>query len=107
MDECNDELLGVVGTALVVVLEARAVRGVGALICDFFGVSITCLLRLVERLDEDSKIFPGEELTTLTRLLPVTKGCRMAACGLIRFSGSQVKHFATKSTKSSSLHLKT
>ena len=105
MDECND-VLGVVGTALVV-LEVRAVRGVGALICDFFGVSIICLLRLVERLDEDSNIFPGEGLTTLGRLPPATKGCRMAACGLIRFSGSQVKHFAMKSTKSSSLHRRT
>ena len=104
MDECTDELLGVVGTALVVVLEVRAVSGVGALICDFFGVSITCLLRLLERLD---KVFPGEGLITLARLLPVTKGCRIAACGLIRFSGSQVKHFAMKSTKSSSLHRST
>lgn len=106
MDECIDELLGVVGTALVVVLEVRAVRGVGALICDFFGVSVTCLLRLLERLDEDSKVFPGEGLTSLARL-PVTKGCRIAAWGLIRFSGSQVRHFAMKSTKSSSLHRST
>jgi len=71
-------VLGVVGLAFVVRLE-RAVSGVGALICDFFGVSIVLL-----RLALDSPVKPllldaplGVE-GTLERddCLPVsTKGC--------------------------------
>jgi len=40
---CACELLGVVGPPFV--REDRAVRGVGALMRDFLGVSVTCLLR--------------------------------------------------------------
>ena len=106
MEECTNELLGVEGTAFVVVRDVRAVRGVGALICDFFGVSVTCLVRL-EKLVDDSNALAGEGLMTLVRRPPVTKGCLMAACGFIRFSGSHVRHLEMKSTKSSSLHRST
>ena len=105
MEECTDELLGVEGTAFVVVRDVRAVRGVGALICDFFGVSVACFR--LEKLADDSSALAGEGLTTLVRRPPVTKECRIAACGLIRFSGSHVRHFEMKSTKSSSLHRRT
>lgn len=104
-----DELLGVVGPVVAVVLDPRAVRGVGALICDFFGVSVTCLVRLLVTVGADSSDFDVLEgvLVGLGRLPPATKGCRMAACGLIRRSGSQTRHLAMKSTNSSSLHLRT
>jgi len=75
--ECIDELLGVEGTTFVVVRDVRAVRGVGALICDFFGVSVTCLALLV-RLEDDISVFAGDGLMTLARRLPVMKGCLMA-----------------------------
>src|ERR1700733_7291842 len=39
-------LLGVIGPAAVAVRDDRAVRGVGALINDFLGVSFSCLLLL-------------------------------------------------------------
>lgn len=107
MEEWADELLGVDGAAFVITREVRAVRGVGALICDFFGVSVTCLARLLERLEDDNNAFAGEAPMVLVRRPPVTNGCRMAACGLIRFSGSQVRHFEIKSTKSSSLQRST
>jgi len=44
-------LLGVVGPPAVAIREERAVRGVGALINDFLGVSFSCLLRLPVKLD--------------------------------------------------------
>lgn len=47
------EVLGVVGTPLVVVLAERAVSGVGAPIRDFFGVSVTSFLRPL-RVEEDN-----------------------------------------------------
>jgi hypothetical protein len=93
------------GTAFVV-RDVRAVRGVGALIWDFFGVSVTCFVRL-DKLADDKSAFAGEGLMTLARRPPATKGCRMAACGLIRFSGSHVRHLEMKSTKSSSVHRRT
>jgi hypothetical protein len=75
--ECIDELLGVEGTTFVVVRDVRAVRGLSALICDFFDVSVTCLALLV-RLEDDISVFAGEGLMTLARRLPVMKGCLMA-----------------------------
>ena len=45
------------GTVPVVRVE-RAVRGVGALIMDFFGVSVTLVLRLLVKLVEDSSPLP-------------------------------------------------
>lgn len=53
-------LLGVVGTAAVAVRDDRAVRGVGALINDFLGVSFSCLLLLPLKL-EDEVIFAVDE----------------------------------------------
>lgn len=76
--ECIDELLGVEGTTFAVVRDVRAVRGVGALICDFFGVSVTCLF-LLARLEDESNVFAGEGLMTLARQLPAIKGCLIAA----------------------------
>ena len=103
--DCACVVLGVVGPPLEVVLVVRAVRGVGALIRDFLGVSVTCLLLLL-RLEEE-----GVDLAVVVGgliLRPVvTNGCRIAAWGFIRRSGSQTRHLATKSTNSSSLHLRT
>ena len=73
------EVVGVVGTPLVT-REVRAVRGVGALMSDFFGVSGTALLfRLLESPveDEPRKALDalGEGLVTFGRdLEPVTNG---------------------------------
>lgn len=80
----------------------RAVSGVGALICDFFGVSPT-----LERLDELSEDaidleLVGAGVAILERRPPRINGCRSACWGFRRRSGSQVRHFAMKSTKSSS-----
>ena len=88
---------------VVVVLEERAVRGVGAPIRDFFGVSRTCLLLppKVEELDFVTVV------GGFVRRPAVTNGCLMAVCGFIRRSGSHTRHFATKSTNSSSLHRRT
>jgi hypothetical protein len=77
MVESNVELLGVKGTTFVVVRDLWAVRGVGALIYEVFGVSVSCLALLV-RLEDDISVFAGEGLMTLARRLPVTKGCLMA-----------------------------
>lgn len=54
----------------------RAVKGVGAPIMDFFGVSVTFLLLLLERLEDDG----AERAASCAFLLPaVTKGWRIAA----------------------------
>ena len=86
-------MLGVVGTA---VREDRAVSGVGALICDFFGVSPFCLLE-----DGKDRGLEMEGLGLVSRGLrpEVMNSCLNAACGLIRRSGSQTRHLAMKSTK--------
>ena len=100
--------LGVLGTASV--RELRAVRGVGALMRDFFGVSVTFVLRL-PRFDEAvcSSVFAvlGVETTVFVRRPARMYGCRSAACGFSRRSGSHTKHFAMKSTNSSSSQRKT
>lgn len=60
----------------------RAVRGVGALIMDFFGVSVTLLLRLLVKLaveDSNVLVLPGVGLVILCRRPAATKGWRRAA----------------------------
>jgi len=76
---------------------------------DFFGVSSTCLTRLLlPSVDDDSVAFGVTDGGGgLGRFPAVTNGCLKAAWGLILRSGSQTRHFAMKSTKSSSLHLRT
>ncbi len=72
--------LGVVGTPDVRAL--RAVRGVGALIMDFFGVSVTFVLRLPRFDDADCRsafAVLGEGLGTFDRRPAVMYGCRSAA----------------------------
>lgn len=96
--------LGVVGTPFIPALADRAVSGVGALIIDFFGVSVTCL-GLVLKLDDEGVDRVLVTKGTCFRLPANMKGCRMADCGFIRRSGSQTRHLAMKSTNSSSLHL--
>ena len=69
-------LLGVVGPPFVVVRDKRAVRGVGALISDFLGVSVTCLFLLkLDNEDVDFVLLDGG-----FNLRPaVTNGCLIAA----------------------------
>lgn len=94
------------GAALLpTVRDDRAVRGVGALMRDFLGVSVVSFRRPL-RLGVDSVLFEVD-VSTLGRRPPVTKGCRKAEAGLIRRSGSQTRHLEIKSTKSSSLHRST
>jgi hypothetical protein len=90
------------------VREDRDVKGVGALIIDFFGVSIACLLRLLLRLGDEVVNLEGAIVRVALCFRPaVTNGCRRADCGFILRSGSQTRHFDMKSTKSSSLDFKT
>lgn len=77
MEAC-DELLGVVGAPFPAVREDRAVRGVGALIRDFFGVSGACLLRPPLKLDDDS-VFEVVDIGGFGLRPAKTKGCRIAA----------------------------
>ena len=69
-------LFGVVGPPLVVVRDKRAVRGVGALISDFLGVSVTCLfLPKLDNEDVDFVLLDGG-----FSLRPaITNGCLIAA----------------------------
>ena len=61
------------------VREDRAVKGVGALIIDFFGVSIACLLRLLLRLDDEAVDLEEAIVRVALGLRPaVTNGCRRA-----------------------------
>jgi hypothetical protein len=71
------EVPGVVG-AIFDVRADRAVSGVGALICDFFGVSIKSLFRLPDRLLVDS-VDLVIECGVLAGLFPMMNGCRKAA----------------------------
>ena len=101
-----DALPGVDGWALVV-REMRAVRGVGALIWDFLGVSVG--LDLLVRLDAVDRraLAVVDEGVDFERFPAVIKGCRIAFWGLIRRSGSHTRHLETKSTKSSSSQRRT
>lgn len=110
-DGLMSELKGVEVICAVDPREDRAVRGVGALICDFFGVSIV-LLRPTFNKVLDGLVWARAVLeTALVWILAfrpaVTKGWRMPDWGLIRLSGSQQRHFETKSTKSSSSQRRT
>lgn len=69
-------MIGVVGPPFVVVRDKRAVRGVGALISDFLGVSGTCLfLPKFDNEDVDFVVLDGG-----FNLRPaVTNGCLIAA----------------------------
>jgi hypothetical protein len=87
-------------------LVTRAVSGVGAPIWDFLGVSVRVLPRVLVEAGfggEDGAIYAPFALD----LPDMMKGWRIAACGLMRRSGSQTRHLAMKSTNSSSLHRKT
>lgn len=72
----DDNPLGVLGTVPVVdVRTERAVNGVGAPICDFFGVSVGLFLLELLRLEEEPvKAFPVPEfeLASLLRLPATT-----------------------------------
>ena len=80
---------------------------------DFFGVSSTCLLlRLLVKLlvvdvNKDLAVDEGVGLAILDLRLAVMKGCRRAACGFSRRSGSHTRHFEMKSRKSSSSQRRT
>lgn len=63
---------------MAVVREERAVRGVGALISDFFGVSLSVLFRPLFKFDEDRVVFVVDA-GGLGRRPAVTNGCRIAA----------------------------
>lgn len=81
----------------------RAVKGVGALIWDFFGVSGGILLRCPAPNEEDDKRVREEAVALGLDFRPAVKnGCRRAVCGFTRLSGSHIKHLAIKSTKFSS-----
>jgi len=75
--------------------------------------SATCNLRTGVRRESTASqaaVFCASPLlipSPLVRWPPVMKGCHIVACGLIRCSGSHVRHLEMKSTKSSSLHRRT
>jgi hypothetical protein len=86
----------------------RAVRGVGALICDFFGVSVALdLLARLDAVDRRALAVAEEGVETFERFPAEMKGCRIAFWGLIRRSGSHTRHLETKSTKRSSSQRRT
>ena len=67
-------------------------------------------LLLLRVLDEvEIRLLDGVEgIVLMPRLrTAVRKGCRIAGCGFSRRSGSQIRHFAIKSTNNSSSHRKT
>jgi len=74
-DDPTVVVFGVEGTPFVVVREVLAVNGVGALICDFLGVSVTLVL------DEESKVLAlaGEGVVILLRRPARRKLCCSAA----------------------------
>jgi hypothetical protein len=98
---------GVDGWALVV-REMRAVRGVGALIWDFLGVSVG-LDRPAKLVAVDRRALAAADdgVDAFDRFPAVIKGCRNAFWGLMRRSGSHTRHFETKSMKSSSSQRRT
>ena len=90
------------------VREIRAVRGVGALIWDFLGVSVSLdLLVRLDAVDRRALAVVDEGDDTFERFPALIKGCRIAFWGLIRRSGSHIRHLETKSTKSSSSQRRT
>lgn len=101
LDACAEPPGVAVTLVDVAVRDDRAVSGVGALINDFLGVSVNCLLRL------PIEVGFGAGGGGFGRRPAVTNGWRIAACGLIRLSGSQTRHFEMKSTNSSSVQRRT
>ena len=101
---------GVLDTFELAVL--LALRGAGALIKLFFGVSVAAeLLRELPTRDEELVFLllgvdkPRDGVCGMEDgvCFPASmNGCLSAACGLMRRSGSQTRHLAMKSTKSSS-----
>lgn len=100
---------GVEATCAPATRFARALNRVGALICDFLGVTVADLCRLEMLEAEERSPCDGVEgiWATFERRPAVRNGCRRAEFGLIRRSGSQLRHFAMKSTNSSSSQRKT
>ena len=88
--ECARELRGVEGIWAAFVRALRAVSGVGALICDFFGVSVGLLRPLPSTLFDEDKCPRGELGTVLLMIFAfrpaVMNGCRKADCGFKRLS---------------------
>jgi len=86
----------------------RAVRGVGALIWDFLGVSVVFdLLARLDAVDKRALAVAEDGVEIFERFPAVMKGCRIAFWGLMRRSGSHTRHLETKSTKSSSSQRRT
>ncbi len=73
-----NDVFGLFVTPLVAVavLEERAVRGVGALMRDFLGVSVTALARVLNV--DDGGVGFGVLNEGLVLRPPATKGCRKA-----------------------------
>jgi len=107
--------MGVEGTPVVVgALElTRAVRGVGAPISDFLGVSWvvgTLEERVLVEVDDERRLRAVEAVEARAGFdfRPAARNtCRIAGAGFRRRSGSQTRHFAMKSTNASSSHLRT
>ena len=80
----------------------------GALIWDFLGVSVALdLLAKLDAVDKRALAVVDEGVDPFERFPAVIKGCRIAFWGLIRRSGSHIRHLETKSTKSSSSQRRT
>jgi hypothetical protein len=93
---------------MLVVREMRAVRGVGALIWFFFGVSEALdLPARLDAVDRRALAVAEDGVEPFERFPAVMKGCRSAFWGLMRRSGSHMRHFETKSMKSSSSQRRT
>jgi len=86
----------------------RAVRGVGALIWDFLGVSVVFdLLARLDAVDKRALAVAEDGVEIFERFPAAMKGCRIAFWGLMRRSGSHTRHLETKSMKSSSSQRRT
>jgi hypothetical protein len=93
---------------MLVVREMRAVRGVGALIWFFFGVSEALdLPARLDAVDRRALAVVEDGVEPFERFPAVMKGCRIAFWGLMRRSGSHTRHLETKSIKSSSSQRRT
>jgi hypothetical protein len=86
----------------------RAARGVGALICDFLGVSVAFVRPVrLDAVDRRALAVAEEGAEPFERFPAVINGCRIAFWGLMRRSGSHIRHLETKSTKRSSSQRRT
>jgi hypothetical protein len=92
----------------------RAVKGVGGPM-SFFVASVVLVEEeslLILEIDVEPKILRAAVLGPLSGVLsllrpPVMNACLMALWGLSLLSGSQIRHFAMKSTNSASSHFNT